>query len=254
MTLDVVNLKKEKHPVDSYEMKAVEDLLKRANPKKQSYHKNIENIKIGVPSASDMNKFSVMSLVGASHHEAVKKVELCDVCPLEVARNMMVHGDKERNYSSYKDFDAVLFVDNDITYMYEDIQKVVESLHDYPIVAGLYLKIDKKLHQIYIWTKKGKAPYCWEEQGAAYQEYMISTKFPHRYVGIDRAGTGFLAVRRDVFERFDAEGVSYFEFVGKSECGGSEDFWFCDYARKFGFTIVADTHIRVGHVAHAVYF
>ena len=240
---------------DMTEEKKKQAIEIQANPPMVPYpYGTIKSVKVGIPIQWTLFSQCVGSILNLMKVEGVSNIELQDACPLEVARNMIAKPEQPlvdpEKYPGYDHFDAILYIDSDLVYPPENAVYTIQSLQNFPIIGGLYPKYTKKLHHVYLWRGKGEAPKYYEKQDegvGGWVEMWIPEDAKHT-IQVDRIGSGWMAIRRDVFERFDKEKVPYFAFVGRSEKGGSEDFWFCDHAREFGFPIVVDCRIRCNHI------
>lgn len=146
------------------------------------------------------------------------------------------------------DVDYLMFVDSDIHFHRWQIKRLRE--HDKGIVGGVYLK--KKLPY---------QPVCNNKIG---QEGDLTL--------MREIGTGFMMIRRDVFEAMkkafperkykpyahERPSENYYNFfdVGIDEDNGyylSEDYYFCKLARELGFNIYLDQDILVEHSGRMMY-
>ena len=150
----------------------------------------------------------------------------------------------------------LLFIDSDLIFSPAHVARVLA--HDAPIVAGLYPKKQRELG--WVCNLLDPSP---EPDAAGLQ--------PVKY-----AGTGFLCIAREVFERIirempelrydpddgDGEPGSLWDFfkVGVWECPEtgyrrylSEDWWFCQIARDVGYEVLMDTQVICKHVGQFVY-
>jgi hypothetical protein len=144
-------------------------------------------------------------------------------------------------------FDELLWIDSDIVFDVADVARLRDS--DVPIVCGIYPK------------KNARALSC---------HLLPDTRTVHfgkrgGLIEIRYAATGFLLTRREVYDeigrqeelpvcnqRFSAPVVPFFLPMLLPDESGTwylgEDFAFCERARRSGFSILADTRIRLGHV------
>jgi hypothetical protein len=144
-------------------------------------------------------------------------------------------------------FDELLWIDSDVVFDVDDVRRLRE--HDVPIVCGIYPK------------KNSRALSC----------HLLPDTRTVRFgthgglLEIRYAATGFLLTRREVYDgiarheqlpvcnqRFSTPVVPYFLPLLIPDGDGTwylgEDFAFCERARRSGFTILADTRIKLGHV------
>lgn len=148
----------------------------------------------------------------------------------------------------------LLFIDTDLIFSPEHVARLIS--HDLPLVCGCYPKKQPGLDWV-LNTLPG------EERDPATGLQRV------RY-----AGTGFMLIRRDVFEAIDRifpeiryqpddgepeEGV-YRDFfrVGPCVAGGrrrylSEDWYFCEMAQQAGIPTFVDTNVVLKHCGDAIY-
>lgn len=165
-------------------------------------------------------------------------------------------------------FTHLLSIDADISFTWEDFRRVIS--HNVPIVGGAYpLKnfpvvmnfnpLEGKGTELFK-TNRGFDDLAWKE-------------FVHKYADPDtglaevrHVPTGFMCVRREVFEKLSEIVPKYhtfqadsgemeryydFYFVGVHEGNYlSEDWSFCQLASANGFKIYLDTKITLGHTGY----
>jgi predicted O-methyltransferase YrrM len=144
-------------------------------------------------------------------------------------------------------FAELMWIDSDVAFDPDDIARL--RAHNLPITCGLY-------------PKKGPRQFACE--------FLAGTpaiRFGRRggLMEVRYCGFGFTHTRRAVFEtiqsalglpvcnrRFGSPLVPYFAPVVVSDPGGawsiSEDYAFCERARRCGFRVVADTSVRLWHI------
>jgi len=146
-----------------------------------------------------------------------------------------------------KGFAELMWIDTDVAFDPNDIARLRE--HNLPFTCGLY-------------PKKGPRQFACEFLPGA-----STVRFGKNggTVEIRYCGFGFTHVRREVLQavkekfalpvcnqRFGSLLVPFFEPMSIPESGGrwelSEDYSFCERARQAGFTVMADTRIRLWHV------
>lgn len=161
-----------------------------------------------------------------------------------------------------KDFDKLLFIDSDISWEWEDVKRVV--LSDKKIIGGIYpLKtfpitmnfnpldehrdlygFERKQANYVAWCKKYADP----ETGEAEVAHL-----PTGFMCIDRVVLESLSHRVPHYTLFAPEKGTkepYFDFFQIGVVNGeyrSEDWAFCDIARKFGFKVYLQTRSTVKH-------
>lgn len=134
--------------------------------------------------------------------------------------------------------DRLMFIDSDIEFDPDSVGKLWAM--DADIAVGLYPM--KKL---------GAAK-------AAWMGGKLVTDMPDEPFEVDYAGTGFMMIKREVFEAMkpllkaekteQGERVRYFHFDNVLEgVEISEDYEFCRLAKELGFKVIADPSINLKH-------
>jgi hypothetical protein len=151
-------------------------------------------------------------------------------------------------------FEETMWIDSDIGFNADDVDRL--RSHRLPICCGIY-------------PKKGRQELaCHVMPGETVVQFGASGGL----VEILYAGTGFLHVRREVYdamrqqlslpacnEHFGPPHYPYFQpmIVEHPISGGAwylgEDYSFCERARQCGYKIMADTTIRLTHVGRYGY-
>ena len=144
-------------------------------------------------------------------------------------------------------FAELMWIDSDVVFDPNDVTRLRE--HGLPFTCGLY-------------PKKGPRQFACEFMpgGGSVRFGALGGLVEVRYCGF-----GFTHVRREVFlsvkeklglpvcnQRFPTPLVPFFEPMSVPENAGrwsiSEDYAFCERARQAGFSVMADTRIRLWHV------
>jgi len=138
------------------------------------------------------------------------------------------------------DFSHLMFIDGDIEFSVEDVQRVWNLEGD--ISVGLYpmKRVDEPL--------------------SAWVGGKLIRDLPDSPFEVDYAGTGFMLIKREVFEDFQEQfperahqeghvGDCFNWFDTRVEDGIflSEDYCFCRDARSLGYKIIADPLIKLTH-------
>jgi len=133
--------------------------------------------------------------------------------------------------------ERLMFIDSDIEFNPNDIGKLWQM--DADIAVGLYP------------MKKIGA------QKAAWVDGELVTDMPEGNFEVDYAGTGFMMIKREVFEAMKEhvkqekteEGKRYrfFHFPVRGGVELSEDYEFCRLAKKLGFKVIANPEIKLTH-------
>lgn len=164
---------------------------------------------------------------------------------------------RKRNYQAWKflsktDAEYLFFIDSDIVFEAAQFDRIVA--HGLPVVGGVYFKKSHKLDP------------CIESLPGELEN-------PETHLmKVKSTGTGFLCIRRDVFEavrammleadpdNFCYEGDpdpetrwDFFPFGSRKRSYRSEDWYFCDLARRAGFDVHVDCSVQLGHVGKTIF-
>lgn len=171
----------------------------------------------------------------------------------------------------------LMFIDADIGFNPEDIPKMVDK--DVDILCGLYPKKEINWPRIAFAVNNGVPPDQLANFGGAVVVNLIkneTTHVPHgELLEINNGGTGFMLIKREVFEALADKVPSYTndmyvstEVVDNPEMIKeffdtsideetnrllSEDYHFCKLARKHGFKIYADPQIELNHTGTYIF-
>lgn len=157
------------------------------------------------------------------------------------ARNALAH-----RFMQSKATD-LLFIDADINFKAEDVLRIMALSDDKDVVAGAYPRRadDKKF----------------------FTDIHYPLEFADGLLRVERVGTGFMLIRRHVFEKLEADHpdwrfwvnteqthhTAFFDFKQTPEGYIGEDYLFCDRARAAGFKIHLDPEINLGHFGSTEY-
>lgn len=199
--------------------------------------------------------------------------ELCNESLITRGRNRLVH-----NFLQ-SDAEYLLFIDADILFNGNDVLKILS--HEKDIVCGLYPK------KVIKWDSIEKAVHNGEKNLQEFAaDYVVnltdelSTVDSNGLVEIKHGGTGFMCIRRNVFELLADKVPSYREstqtfddpeknenelkrypvtkdfFALSIDSNGlylSEDYHFCNLWRDNGGKIYADLSIQLRHMGTHVF-
>jgi hypothetical protein len=158
----------------------------------------------------------------------------------------------------HEGFTETMWIDSDMAFRPDDVDRL--RRHNLPITCGIYPK--KARLELAAHLLPGTRELQFGDGGG-----LLEIRY---------AATGFLHVRKDVYEkiatvcelprcneRFGKPLVPYFQPfaiadpMSPPESGAhwylGEDYAFCERARRAGFAIMADTTIRLGHVGSYIY-
>jgi hypothetical protein len=149
-------------------------------------------------------------------------------------------------------FEETMWIDSDIKFHPDDVNRI--QSHGLPICCAIYPKKGKR--ELAIHVIPGTETIVFGKEGGLQE--------------LQYAGTGFLHIRRPVYEaireklripecnkHFGKVMLPFFQPLIVPHRGGqwylAEDFAFCERARQCGFKIMADTTIRLGHIGMYAY-
>lgn len=182
-------------------------------------------ILIAIPTLDTIKVETVINLFSATaelKYEAKLNVHVSSV--VHDARNKLVE-DAKRSGCTH-----ILFIDSDISFPADAINKLVED--DKDIVGGLYYR--KQIPHL---------PCINDKEG---DRLLIPRNFPRtRLFEVFSIGTGFLMIKTSVFEKI-SEPYFYFGTYKKHSIG--EDVYFCIKAQQHGFKVWCDPTIHLGHI------
>lgn len=147
-------------------------------------------------------------------------------------------------------YDSVLLIDSDIKFSVVDVLKIFKHLENpkYSIIGAMYPI--KKI----------------ETQPASkqFEGQTIEYRNDAEPACIKYLSTGFMGIRREVLEKlarklpllYKGQEWEFYPFFKADYRDGqyiSEDWTFCELARKYGFPIWIDPSIRLGHIGDYIY-
>lgn len=187
-------------------------------------------IMIGIPTLDTIKTETMISLFGAS-------AMIQYPAQLHVHKGCYVHDSRNKiaDYAIENGATHVMFVDSDMQFPADGIQRLIERERD--VVGGLYFRRQAPHLPTINVVEDGKLiiPKTFNRQ----------TLFP-----IYAVATGFLLVRTSVFKKLEPPYFYFGQFNGK-EIG--EDVYFCKKVNEAGITIYCDPTIPIGHVGEYVY-
>ena len=150
------------------------------------------------------------------------------------ARNKMV------DYALEHDFSHILWLDTDMVHPAGTLMRLLS--HGVNIVGGLYcMARDRFVPCAFKLTPDFKYGVVWYRIGDGIQE-------------VDAIGTGCLLVDTNVFKVIPPPWFNYSPVGGGSSGLYTEDFYFCELARKHQFKIYLDPDVRCGHVGKVLIY
>ena len=170
----------------------------------------------------------------------------------------VLRGENQKPFDG-QPFDIWITIDSDIVFTYEQIINLIESTDEHPVVAGMYRMADlvnfafvKNWDETYF-KERGTFQFITPEE---IENWKKETEF--KYFPVVYSGMGFMAIRREVFDKlkypfFDSELITITKEDGtiiRDIC--SEDVSFCKKISQAGFQIMVNTDIRVGHIKSLV--
>ena len=135
------------------------------------------------------------------------------------------------------DFERMMFIDADIEFNAEDVAKLWNM--DCDVAVGAYSM--KRPDAVLSAWKDGK---------------LVEITDQTEPFEVDFAGTGFMMIKREVFEKMKPEvpkfenqktAWAFFQTPVEDETFLSEDYFFCKKFREMGGKIMCDPTIKLGH-------
>ena len=166
----------------------------------------------------------------------------------------VLRGEDQKPFDG-QSFDVWITIDSDIVFTFEQVEKLIESTNEHPVVAGMYRMADlvnyafvKDWDETYFKTN-GTFQFIKPEEIDAWKKELNL-----KYFQVVYSGMGFMAIRKEVFDNikypyFDSDIVTIRTEDGKvirDIC--SEDVSFCKKITNAGYPIMVNTDIRVGHI------
>lgn len=189
---------------------------------------------LGMPCMRSIPFKTVVSLLRTAKKGAVE--------PLLIEGSLVYDSrDAIAKFAVENDFDYVLYVDSDMVFDSEDLNRLLA--HNADICTGLYV------------TRNG------ENNNVLYSKVIKQCRFPHRdsklitdmatsgYGSVVACGFGFCLIKTEVMKTLFKHYKSLFE----PKWGVGEDVAFCIRAQKHGFKIFADRDVKLGHIGDMVY-
>ena len=190
---------------------------------------------------------------------------------IQRARNALVHGFLKT------DFTHMMFIDADIHFNPQDVLPML--LADKPIICGIYPKKEINWNQIHAAALSGVPPHELRKYSGSFVVNLIDYQNEQRVeldkpVEIWNGGTGFMMIKREVFEKLadlvpaytndvndlagnlKAEEIKEY-FATSIEPGTnrllSEDYHFCRIWREAGGQIFAAPWAHLSHIGSYVF-
>jgi len=187
------------------------------------------NVTIGMPILDNVDGHTVNSLIGLIGSNGQHPITFIPSIGTTVIHDARNHVIKE----SYKgDFDALLFIDSDMEFPPDTLQRLIDR--DKDIVGVLYgNKVTGKPNTFVYdqYTDKFK---------------KINVKPQQGLVEVGAVGTGIMLIKKYVLDRVRCPWFYY-------EAGVGEDVNFCKVATLAGFKVYVDTDINIGHIGKRIW-
>ncbi|MBI1909672.1 MAG: hypothetical protein HYS22_05840 [Deltaproteobacteria bacterium] len=184
-------------------------------------------IVIGIPLATPLIYWQVVSAVLELKRPLQSELMVFQGALVDRARNYLIRKMLEHPIGATHLF----FLDADILPAPDTLTKLLKV--NQPIVSGLYRKRTIP-HELMAFSK---------DKNGNYQPVLLEKK--KKPLTVDVVGAGCLLIHREVFEKMKPPWFTS-EWQGFGNL--SEDFSFCEKARKKGFKIVVETSVRPLHI------
>lgn len=202
----------------------------------------VPNILIGIPNVGHMTPEWALALcqlrsqtpfpIGFSFPRGL---------PFDVARNNVVDVALGKNAQGAK-YDYVFFLDSDVIVPPDAIVRLYDS--HFPIISGVY---HSKRDCVCAWKEIPQDDPTYNY----YNRYIPLKELKSRWLDVDVVGSGCILIDTRVFEQIERP-YYYWEVMREGGGAVSEDFHFCEKARRAGFKIMLDTSVLCGHEILAV--
>lgn len=181
-----------------------------------------------------------LALAAQKHGFQIHLAHMSGCSIITRARNSLV------NQFLESDCSELLFIDSDINFTVNDVLRIMALGSDKDVVAGAYPRRAKD-QKFFV--------------DIHYNEFGGIELTENGLLRVDRVGTGFMFIRRHVFDKLmalhpewkyyvDVENThhySFFDFAVTPQGYMGEDYLFCDRASEAGFKIYLDPDINLGH-------
>lgn len=186
-------------------------------------------ILIGVPSTGVLKAKTAFSLVQLAIHAP------CEVdISMELGCNLVANRVRIANYAVKNVFTHLLFVDSDMFFAPDTLERLLA--HDKDIVGVAYHKRSLPLET----TVKMHNP------------SGDDLDLPDGLFIARALGTGLLLINTSVFMDIKRPWFTI-EYTEDGQAKTSEDVWFCKQAQKAGYEVWCDPTIPVGHIGDYLY-
>lgn len=188
---------------------------------------------VGMPCIHEIPTRTVISLLSI-----IQK----DIDPFLVSGSLVYDArDEIAKYAVANGYDYVLYVDSDMTFIPEDLNRL--AAHNVGICSGLYV------------TRHG------ENKNVAYSRVIKRRRFPFRspklisdgetqgFGEIAAVGFGFCLIKTSVIKTM----LKYYKSLFEPKWGVGEDIAFCIRARHCGFKTFIDRDVKLGHIGETIY-
>ena len=147
--------------------------------------------------------------------------------PVDTARNLLAE------YALKNGFDRILWIDSDMTFAPDILERLSEDLDEWDIVSGLYFKRQLPAEPVIYKSV------TFEPSLEVYSDYPKDTVFP-----IAGCGFGGVLMKTEIMADLKVPPFNMFD-------GISEDLSFC--LRMKGKKIACDSRVKLGHIGRLVY-
>lgn len=186
-------------------------------------------VTLGLPTIGVMRYQAVLSALQAVGAGVVDAVNVVPRLPVHQARTRII----ETTSTTH-----LLFVDDDMVYTAEDIEKLKEHAQaGLGVVAGLCYSRTTKKKQAVVWE--------WNEQAKIFS-LIPDYKIPPKLTEVDGAHVAFTLIRMDVFEIVG----KYFIFGAHSYFG--EDVEFMHRLKEKGIKTHLEPNAKIGHLTDQI--
>lgn len=176
---------------------------------------------------------SFLNLIIENSRNHEMSLSFSDKIPLDAARNELIKKALEHKP------DYIWWIDSDMVIAPRTLEKLLSDKKD--IVSSLYLSRTPPHKPVARVLKDGKY-------------HLLDSVAENKIIEVDALGLGCMLVKMEIIEKLSGKYPNVFEFKHTDNSSEylSEDFVFCEKAKKEGFKIFMDTGIVSGHIGELV--
>lgn len=187
-----------------------------------------------------------MDMVSARFAQSLATLRKVDHCVVSFLMGSLIYDSRNKlaGYAVEMEADYILWLDSDMVFRPDTLEKMMEVLDQHPeidILSGLYFKRAHPFSPVLFSKLEEK-----DNGEVVFEDY---TDIPDELFEVAGCGFGCVLMRTDCLFSMVEEGNIGRWFTPL--LGAGEDCAFCIRARRAGYTIYCDPSIDCGHMAYA---